>query len=192
MNNEHSQLKNTATSQRSIFRVCRMMRISSLSAGYQRILALLNSSADLLPPFILRLILAYEFWEAGIMKLDSENWFNQLNFPFPFNLFSDNSLWIASTWFEIIGGIALLLGLGTRFFTLVLMILTIVAIYTVHWPSEWHTLAELSKGFAITDKGFGNFKLPVIYLALFMPLLFGGAGRLSLDYAVNNYLWKRK
>lgn len=192
MNNEHSQFKNTTTSQHSIFCTCRMIGISSLSAGYQRILALLNSKADLLPPFLLRLILAYEFWDAGIMKLDSENWFNQLDFPFPFNLFSDSSLWIMSTWFEVIGGIALLLGLGTRFFTLSLMVLTIVAIHTIHWPTEWHTLAELAKGFPITDKGYGNYKLPVIYLIMFMPLLFGGAGRLSLDYAVKNYLWKRK
>ncbi|HRB28737.1 MAG TPA: hypothetical protein PK517_01005, partial [Nitrosomonas sp.] len=49
-----------------------------------------------------------------------------------------------------------------------------------------------SKGFVITDKGFGNFKLPVMYLAMFMPLLFGGAGRLSMDYVINSYLRKRK
>jgi len=96
------------------------------------------------------------------------------------------------TWFEIIGAIALLLGLGTRLFTLALMILTIVAIYTVHWPAEWHTLTELRKGFPITDKGYGDFKFPVIYFIMFMPLLFGEAGRWSLDYAVNHYLRKRK
>lgn len=189
MNNEHSQPK---TSQYPIFGIHQVKKTSLLVAGYQKIIALLNNSADQLPPFLLRLVLAYEFWEAGIMKVDSDNWFSQLDFPFPFSLFSDDSLWIIGTWFEIIGAIALLLGLGTRFFTLSLMILTIVAIYTVHWPAEWHTLAELSKGFAITDNGYGNFKLPVIYLIMLMPLLFGGAGRWSLDYAINRYLQKNK
>ena len=162
------------------------------SAGYRKIAVLLNSSADLLPPLILRLILAYEFWDAGFMKLSSEGWFDQLKFPYPFNLISDDNLWIISTWLEIARAIGLLLGLGTRFFTVALMVLTVVAIQTVHWPIEWHTLTDLSKGFVITDKGFGNFKLPVMYLAMFMPLLFGGAGRLSMDYVINSYLRKRK
>ncbi|GKS68277.1 hypothetical protein W03_02810 [Nitrosomonas sp. PY1] len=163
-----------------------------LSTGYQKITALLNSGTDLFPLLILRLILAYEFWDAGFMKLNSKNWFDQLNFPYPLNLISDDSLWIMSTWLEIVGAIGLLLGLGTRFFTAALMVLTVVAIYTVHWPIEWHTLADLSKGFVITDSGFGNFKLPVMYLAMFMPLLFGGAGRLSIDYVINNYLRRKK
>ncbi|HRB28640.1 MAG TPA: DoxX family membrane protein [Nitrosomonas sp.] len=113
------------------------------SAGYRKIAVLLNSSADLLPPLILRLILAYEFWDAGFMKLSSEGWFDQLKFPYPFNLISDDNLWIMSTWLEIAGAIGLLLGLGTRFFTVALMVLTVVAIQTVHWPIEWHTLTDL-------------------------------------------------
>ena len=40
-----------------------------------------------------------------------------------------------ATYFEIIGAFALVFGLATRFFSLALIVLTIVAIATVHWPS---------------------------------------------------------
>jgi putative oxidoreductase len=32
--------------------------------------------------------------------------------------------------------------------------------------------------------GYGNYKLPLIYLVMFMPLLFGGAGKWSLDHLI--------
>ena len=173
-----------------LFRFHQVREALQLVAGYRKIAALLNNQADQLPPFLLRLVLAYEFWEAGLMKIESKNWFSQLDFPFPFNLFSDDSLWTLATWFEITGAIALLLGLGTRFFAAALMMLTLVAIHTVHWPVDWHTLAELSRGFTITDDGYGNFKLPVIYLIMFLPLLFSGAGKWSLDFAADRYIRK--
>ena len=86
-----------------------------------------------------------------------------------------------ATWFEIVGALALLVGLGTRFFSLSLFVLTIVAIASVHWPESWSTLAELAHGYALTDKGFGNYKLPLIFLVMLWPLMLNGAGRLSLD-----------
>jgi len=33
---------------------------------------------------------------------------------------------------------------------LALMVLTVVAIAAVHWPAQWHTLAELWQGYTIT------------------------------------------
>ena len=81
-----------------------------------------------------------------------------------------------------------MLGLATRFFSASLIVLTIVAIAAVHWPDSWSTFAELWKGYAITDKGFGNYKLPLLYLMMFLPLLFGGAGKLSLD----NFFTRRR
>ncbi|MDT4883995.1 hypothetical protein FQZ97_1200970 [compost metagenome] len=86
-----------------------------------------------------------------------------------------------SMWAELIAPVLLLLGLGTRFATLVLMVLTLVAIAAVHWPAHWSSLSELALGYAISDKGYGNYKLPLIYLVALLPLLLKGAGRLSLD-----------
>ena len=192
MNNDHSQATDNSPSYWVTQSICQTMKISSLFLLYHKTVALFSNSADQLPPLLLRLILAYEFWEAGMMKYNGENWFNHQNFPFPFSLISNDILWSMGTWFEIIGAIALVLGLGTRAVSLSLMILTVVAIKAVHWPAEWNTLSELWRGYAITNKGYGNFKLPLLYLIMFMPLLFGGAGRWSLDHALNKYCHDRQ
>lgn len=94
--------------------------------------------------------------------------------------------WKLSTDVEIIATFGLLLGLFTRFFSLALMILTVVAIAAVHWPSNWHTLTELWQAYAITEAGYGNFKLPLMYLLMLLTLLFSGSGRLSVDAWLKN------
>lgn len=132
-------------------------------------------------PLLLRLLLAYEFLEAGLEKVSGKNWFTDLAFPFPFNLLPPGVSWELSIGLEIIAPIALILGFATRFFSFALIILTLVAIAAVHWPAEWHTLAQLWKGYAILNQGFGNYKLPLMYLFMLTSLLFSGSGRLSLD-----------
>lgn len=149
--------------------------------GYRKLTTWLRERTDVLPPLFLRLTLAYEFGEAGIMKLHGENWFADASFPFPFNLLSPEINWWLATGFETVGAVALMLGLATRFFSLALMVITVVAIATVHWPSEWSSFSELLQGYSVTDHGHGNYKLPLLYLMMFMPLLFGGAGKLSVD-----------
>lgn len=149
----------------------------------------LNNLAESVPQLFLRLILAWEFGESGFEKLHGTNWFADLAFPFPFNLLPPDVSWGISTFFEIIGAFALAFGFATRFFSISLMILTIVAISAVHWPEHWNNLTELLKGYRIVDEdgdGFGNYKLPLIYLMMFLPLLFGGAGKLSVDYLIKN------
>ena len=134
----------------------------------------------------LRLLLAWEFYEAGIEKKNGENWFGhvQEKFPFPFDVVPVDVSWWMATWFEIVGGIALAIGLFTRFSAISLIILTIVATAAVHWPDSYSSFSELLQGYAITDKGFGNFKLPVIFLAMLLPLMCFGPGKLSLDHFI--------
>jgi putative oxidoreductase len=124
-----------------------------------------------LAPLALRLLLAWEFGEAGLEKLRGENWFGgvQDEFPFPFNVIPADVSWFLATWSELIGAAALVVGLGTRFFSATLMILTAVAWAAVHAGS----------GYNVCDNGY---KLPLIYLVLFVPLLLNGAGKLSLDH----------
>lgn len=134
----------------------------------------------------LRLILGWDFFESGLEKLNGENWFADIQdqFPFPFNLVSPNISWQMATWFELVGGIALVIGLGTRFFSVSLMVLSVVAIASVHWPEAWRTWGELAQGYVFTDKGFGNFKYPVVLMGMLWTLLLMGPGRLSLDHVL--------
>lgn len=131
----------------------------------------------------LRLLLTWEFGEAGVEKLHGSNWFADIQdqFPWPFRLIPADINWALATGFEVVGAVALLIGLGTRFFSASLIALTVVAMLSVHWPESWSSLGELLKGYALTDNGYGNFKLPVIYIAMLLPLVFMGPGRLSLD-----------
>ncbi len=144
---------------------------------------LLDKSAPWLSLLLLRILIGWEYLEAGLEKFNGQNWFAdiQSQFPFPFNVVPPAISWQMATWFEIIGGAALIIGLGTRFFALNLIILTIVAISAVHWPADLSTFAELMKGYVISDAGSGNFKLPVLFLAMLVPLLFFGPGKLSID-----------
>jgi putative oxidoreductase len=136
-----------------------------------------------LPQLALRALVGWEFFESGIEKLRGENWFAEVaeKFPFPFDLLPPAASWFLATWTEVLGGICIWLGLATRFWAAGLVIVSIVAIAGVHWPADWSSLSELWKGYAITDRGYGNFKLPLLLIAMLLPLLFTGAGRLSLD-----------
>ena len=130
----------------------------------------LNRIGEFLPQLGLRLLLAWEFWESGLMKFNGENWFGQIQdaFPFPFNLIPVEISWFISTWIELLGAIGLVLGLGTRFFSFSLIILTLVAWYSVH----------AGNGYNVCNNGY---QLPLMYIVMFLPLLFSGPGKLSLD-----------
>lgn len=131
----------------------------------------------------LRLLLGWDFYESGLEKFRGENWFAEIadKFPFPFSVVPVELSWQIATWFELAGAIALVIGLGTRFFSASLFVLTIVAIASVHWPESWSTFGELARGYVFTDQGHGNFKLPVIFLGMLAPLMLMGPGKLSVD-----------
>lgn len=157
--------------------------MSRFIAMNKSVIRALDKSAPWLGLLAVRVLMGWEYLEAGLEKFHGENWFADIQgqFPFPFNIVPPAISWQMATWFEIIGGAALIIGLGTRFFSLSLIILTVVATAAVHWPAEWSSFAVLMKGYAITDDGFGNFKLPVLFLAMLTALLFYGPGKLSLD-----------
>ena len=133
---------------------------------------------------LIRLLLAWEFGSAGFKKYHGNNWFANVqdNFPFPFNVVPVEISWFLATWAEILGAFGLALGLFTRFWAFSLVILSIVAIAGVHWPDDWNSLAELWKGYAVSNKGFGNYRIPLLFIAMLIPLVLSGAGRLSVDH----------
>ncbi len=123
-----------------------------------------------LPGLCLRLLLAWEFWEAGLEKLRGNNWFDDIGdkFPFPFSVIPTEISWQMATWFEVGGAVCLVAGVATRFVSVSLVILTIVAWAAVH----------AGNGYNACDNGW---KLPLIYLVMFVPLVFQGPGKLSVD-----------
>lgn len=161
-----------------------------LVAFWEVVAGFLDRIGDWLPQLALRLILAWEYWESGMAKYRGENWFGGIkdDFPFPFNVFNVEFSWFLATWGEILGAVALLLGLFTRFFSFVLIIVTLVALFAVHWPEQWGSLAELWQGYAISNKGFGNFKLPLLFIIMLLPLFFRGAGKASIDHLIRRWV----
>ncbi|HRH81455.1 MAG TPA: DoxX family protein [Thiobacillaceae bacterium] len=128
-----------------------------------------------LAPLALRLLLAYEFWQSGVEKFAGDNWFHEIRdrFPFPLHLLPVELSWQVAIWLELLGAAALVMGLGTRIVSLGLSLLTVVAWVSVH----------AGLGYNVCDNGW---KLPLIYLVLFLPLIFSGPGRLSLDALIRD------
>jgi putative oxidoreductase len=153
---------------------------------WKRVVNVLDPAGDWVALMPIRLLMAYEYGKAGMTKFNGNNWFANVqdNFPFPFNIVPVEISWFLATWAEILGAVGLVLGLFTRFWAFSLVILTIVAISGVHWPDDYSGLADLWKGYAVSDKGFGNYRIPLLFLAMLIPLMFKGAGKFSLDHVL--------
>ena len=156
---------------------------------YDNLTARLRASGEYVWPLALRLIMFWEFWEAGTKKFSGQNWFAdipwadwQKGFPWPFSTLGPELNWLAATWGELIFAILILLGLFTRFAAISLLVITAVATAAVHWPADWSSLDELWKGYVITAKGAGNYKLPLLFAVILLPLVFHGGGKISLDH----------
>jgi len=159
---------------------------------YDKLAQRLSGAGNWLAPLGLRLLLAYEFFSAGRQKWgagigEAPGWFANQDFPVPFGLLSANMNWAMVTLGELIAGLAILLGLLTRFFAFVLIVITTVAIVSVHWPESWASLGQLWEGYSVSrvmdDGEFrGNFRIPLLFMAMLLPLLFLGGGKLSVDH----------
>lgn len=151
---------------------------------WESLTARLRGAGEVIPRLVMRLIMGWEFWEAGIEKYRGSNWFSSVqdSFPFPFNLVPPDLSWAMATWTELVCAVLLWLGLFTRFAAFSLLVLTFVATAAVHWPDMWTMWTDLLKGYSISDNGHGNFKLPLLFVVMLLPLIFNGAGRLSLDH----------
>ena len=108
---------------------------------------------DFLAPLALRLYLVPIFWMAGTKKLANMDgtigWFDKgLGLPFPELL-----AWLA-TLTEVVGAVALLIGLSVRWISIPLMFTMIIAAITVHLKNGWLAIAEGS-GFFASERTVG-------------------------------------
>jgi len=116
---------------------------------------------------LVRIALVYGFYGPALMKWSNIDatveWFASLGIPFP----AVSTFLTAS--FEVTAVVLFLLGLFTRFICLPLMVIMMVAIFTVH----------ISNGFSVGDNGF---EIPLYYFLFLSILATHGAGKFSLDY----------
>jgi len=95
---------------------------------------------DFLGPLALRIYLTPIFILAGSNKLSNIEgvayWFEGLGLPAP------TLMAYLAGWTELLGGIALLIGLAVRWLAIPLMFTMIVAAATAHWENGWHVLPE--------------------------------------------------
>ena len=61
---------------------------------------------------------------------------------FPFRILSTELSWLLASWTECLGGICILLGLGTRLWAIPLAITMWVAAVSVHWDNGWTEIAS--------------------------------------------------
>lgn len=167
--------------------------MSSFTQWYDRLTDRLRSAGDWVAPLGLRFLLAYEFYTAGMMKAGVEGgvpgWFAGKDFPPPFDWLPAAMNWNMLFMTEITASLALLFGLFTRFFAFALVIVTTIAIVSTHWPESWNSLSQLWEGYSVSrveeDGEFrGNFRIPMLFLAMLLPLVFMGGGKLSLDHLI--------
>jgi putative oxidoreductase len=134
--------------------------------------AVLDKITDL-PLLLIRLTLAYGFYEPAKLKLTGidgiVSWFTEMGLPFPIL-----NAYIATAT-ECIGVVCLIMGLGMRYITIPLIITMLVAIKTVHWEN----------GFAAGENGF---EIPFYYIVFLITLLIYGGGKWSLD----NLIFQKK
>jgi len=117
-----------------------MQKLISLGCKAQSLLDA-TRAVDFLGPLALRIYLAPIFILAGWGKLNelesTAYYFGEyLGLPFP-----DLMAFLAGST-EFFGGIALVVGIATRWVSLPLMMTMIVAAVTAHWVNGWHALPE--------------------------------------------------
>ena len=146
-----------------------------LRENLQRINALVESASEKLgfiAPLATRLVIGLAFFQAGLGKWrhmpNIIQFFDSLGIPMP----AFNAYLVASM--ELVGGLALILGLFTRFFASGLSITMVVALLTADtadFMASWGSASEMSP----TDVTAFTFLLFLLWLVAY------GAGKLSLD-----------
>lgn len=129
-------------------------------------------------PLLTRLVVGITFFYTGRGKLANLDrtigFFTDLGIPFP----AANALFVSSL--ELVGGICLMLGLGTRVFAALLSSTMVVALLT----ADKDTFAGKFPA-ELTDVA------PVVLLLFLAWLVLYGAGTASLDWLVGRW-WRRK
>jgi putative oxidoreductase len=138
-------------------------------------------SKNTLVPLLLRLALAAIFIYHGLELVwgpDNQwgtSWMNKMKMDYP----APAPVQALVAWGELLGGVAMALGLLTRLAALGIVIIMTGAIATVHWPY----------GFVDVERRGYEYNFAIIVMCL--CLMLGGAGPLSLDSFVRFFRPKK-
>jgi putative oxidoreductase len=87
---------------------------------------------------------------------------------------------------EIIGGLLILFGAFVRIAALPMIIVLLVAIFSVHLPNGFSSIKLLSYDATGAHFGQPGYETDLLYVAALLSLCIGGAGPFSLDA----YFWR--
>jgi putative oxidoreductase len=139
-----------------------------------------------LAPLPLRLIVGLGFIDHGLLKLSRgpeifAAVLQALGVPMP-----HFAAWL-TIGTELVGGLAVLLGVFIPLVSVPLIVLLLVSIFTVHFPFGFSSIKLL----AVTSTGpqFGKpgYETSLLYIACLAALVLGGTGPLTVEN-----LWRRK
>ena len=128
----------------------------------------------------LRLIVGYGFMEHGYAKIvrGPEAFaaiLHALGMPAPSLL-----AW-ATILIELLGGLAVLLGAFIPLVGVPMIVVLLVAIFTVHIPNGFSSIKLLSVDAAGAHFGQPGYETDLLYLAALLALMLGGPGRFAVD-----------
>ncbi len=106
----------------------------------------------------------------GIGKFSTLFGNEPIQFPDPIGVGATASLAL-TVFSEVLCSILLILGLGTRFAAIPLLITMLVAAFVIH-----------------ANDGFGKQELPLLYSTIYLVISLAGAGKISLDKWIFNNL----
>ena len=131
-------------------------------------------------PLPLRLVVGYGFIVHGFAKLSRgpENFaavLHALGVPWPHLL-----AW-ATTFVELVGGAAVLLGAFIPLASMPMAIVLLTALFTVHLPYGFFSVKLVEVSASGTKFGPVGYEVILLYLAGLGALVFGGPGAFSID-----------
>jgi putative oxidoreductase len=131
-------------------------------------------------PLPLRLIIGYGFMAHGFAKLGrgADHFaaiLQALGLPEP-TLLS----WITIV-VEVVGGLAILLGAFVTFASVPMIVILLVAIFTVHLPNGFSSIKLQAVTLAGAQFGQPGYECDLLYIAGLVALMLGGAGPFAVD-----------
>ena len=128
----------------------------------------------------IRLMVGFGFIEHGYAKLarGPQSFANILD---ALGTFEPSLLAWATILTEIFGGLAVVIGLFVPLASVPMIVVLLVAIFTVHLPNGFSSIKLLSVTPAGAHFGQPGYETDLLYLAGIIALVLGGSGPLALD-----------